>query len=263
MSGIEVLSQHIDDEAGYYRICARERVYYVHIPIGTFDDTTMCRPYLLVPRLPELPPGEWTWMRIRREHDGTVKHEITWDPMPSIVNTWHHKYVDVLGLKPQKFYRSSVQEVIWEDRPAVAKICCFEWYMPQMATETAVYRDITQYRPSEMPEFTPAFLAHLTQNGHVIGILLEKLEGRHASLDDLPLCIRALRQLHDLEIVHGDINPFNFIINDERMEARLIDFEYAQPYEKVKAEEELLSIETKLRDSSGRGGVKESQAARA
>jgi hypothetical protein len=83
-SDIEILSQHIDDETGYYRLRLGRRVHYVTIPCGVFDDDTMCRPYLLIPRLPELPDSPWTTMTISRGEDGSLTSTISMDPLPEI-----------------------------------------------------------------------------------------------------------------------------------------------------------------------------------
>ncbi|KAH9214491.1 hypothetical protein DL95DRAFT_389461, partial [Leptodontidium sp. 2 PMI_412] len=55
ISQIEILNQLIDDEQGIYRVRAGHRVHYVTIPTSTFDEDTMCRPYLLIPQLPVFP----------------------------------------------------------------------------------------------------------------------------------------------------------------------------------------------------------------
>ena len=51
-SDIEVLNQLIDNEEGAYRIRAGCRVQYLYIPTNVLDDLTMCRPRLLIPKLP-------------------------------------------------------------------------------------------------------------------------------------------------------------------------------------------------------------------
>jgi serine/threonine protein kinase len=42
----------------------------------------------------------------------------------------------------------------------------------------------------------------------------------------LPACDIALRELHTLGLIHGDVNRHNFII-DETGRARIIDFEHS------------------------------------
>lgn len=56
---------------------------------------------------------------------------------------------------------------------------------------------------------------HLTENGRVMGFLVEKVEGRFACSDDLAQCEALLRRLHglgDLGLVPRDVNRYNFIM---------------------------------------------------
>lgn len=55
MVEISILNQHIDDEDGVYRVRFGDKVGYITIATDVFDDYTLCRPWLLIPRLPEFP----------------------------------------------------------------------------------------------------------------------------------------------------------------------------------------------------------------
>lgn len=74
------------------------------------------------------------------------------------------------------------------------------------------------------------------ENGYVIGFLMGKVEGGFACLGDLTQCAALLRRLYglgDLGLVHGDVNPYNFIVKEGRRRCvRLVDFEHAQDYDK-------------------------------
>ena len=59
----------------------------------------------------------------------------------------------------------------------------------------------------------------------VIGFVFEEVIGRRPSIADLKTCEIALRQLHDLDIIHGDINEDNMFIAKEGV--KFIDFEDA------------------------------------
>ena len=110
--------------------------------------------------------------------------------------------------------------------------------------------------PSQ-PLVAPQVLGHLTESDRPIGLLLEKIEGRFASIEDVEECQKASRSLHaePLRLIHGDVNRFNFIISSEDGRARLIDFEHAEEYDEDKAREELDSLPAKLAEESGEGGV--------
>lgn len=99
----------------------------------------------------------------------------------------------------------------------------------------------------------PRFLGHIHENGRIIGFLLEKMEGRFASFQDLRTCETALGKLHELGFKHGDVNRYNFLITEDGV--KLLDFECllenASPESMRK---ELESLRAELVDESGRGG---------
>ena len=88
------------------------------------------------------------------------------------------------------------------------------------------------------------FLGHLHEHGRVIGFLIEEiLNSRHAELDDLEVCRKALSDLHRLGIKHGDTNKYNFLIQDGH--AVLIDFETAEKcHDSEVLKEEMDNLET-------------------
>lgn len=94
----------------------------------------------------------------------------------------------------------------------------------------------------------------MEEEGRTIGFLLEKVEGRHATPDDLAACRTVVSRLHALGIVHGDLNKHNFLISRSRVV--LLDFESARRSEDKDAmEQELRNLERQLLDESGRGGI--------
>jgi hypothetical protein len=104
-SNILVLNQEIDDEKGFYRVQAGRRIHYLVIFAGVFDDTTMYRPYLLVPCLPELPDYEWTTMEISYREGGFVETKISSEPLPAIDKNaiWHTNKIEVLDIKRKEY----------------------------------------------------------------------------------------------------------------------------------------------------------------
>ena len=259
-SEIEVLSQEIGDDVGNYHIRAGNRIHRLTINCDVYDEDTMCRPYLLIPRLPDFPDAAWTKMHLFREVSGDpsslISSTISWEVLPAIEPTWHPEYIDVLSLRRTKRYGPNVHEVVFNGRPAISKIACWECEIPRLENETYVYKVITKHVYERGHEdgspIAPAFLGHLTENGRVIGMLLEKVEGVHASLDNLPVCESVLRRLHSLGIVHGDVNRCNFLVCGGG-QVRLVDFEHAQVFDDEKAAQELESLSSKLVEETGRG----------
>lgn len=115
---------------------------------------------------------------------------------------------------------------------------------------------VEEYREPGDPVIAPTFLGHVTENGRVIGMLLEKLEGDSTSIDDLPACRKTLENFHLMNMVHGDVNRYNFIVDrsEKPVHVRLVDFEHAEPYEGSKALLELQSLLSELAETTGRGG---------
>jgi hypothetical protein len=101
----------------------------------------------------------------------------------------------------------------------------------------------------------PAFLRHLVEHDRVIGILVEKVEGRRGDICDLAASQEIMKRLHSLGIVHGDLNRHNFIVSDAGI--TLVDFENAiqnGSQEAMKLEYE--EIAKQLEEQTGRGGVR-------
>lgn len=91
----------------------------------------------------------------------------------------------------------------------IAKIARFEWEIPRTEQETRAYQLL------EGSGLAPRFLGHIHENGRIMGLLLEKIEGRLASFQDLSICKTALEKLHELGLVHEDVNRYNFLVTEE------------------------------------------------
>lgn len=72
---------------------------------------------------------------------------------------------------------------------------------------------------------------------------LEKVEGRHATIGDLPLCEARLKRPYKMGFLHGDIKKHNFIIDGKNEdEACLLDLEHAARYDEDVAQFELQQL---------------------
>ncbi|KAB5559954.1 alpha-galactosidase A [Coniochaeta sp. 2T2.1] len=262
-SDIEILNQLIDDERGCYRIRLGSRVHYLTIPVGIFDEDTMCRPYLLIPKLPDLLPSDSAWITMiisRDEDSGLLTSTTSTDPLPEIRTAWHEQRVNVLSLERTRRLRSGVHEVSYNGSPAVAKIACFEWDVARIERETWAYEVLAKHSDEGTAPVAPTFLGHLTENSRVMGFLLEKVEGREpACVDDLAGCEALLSRLHRrVGLVHGDVNRYNFLVDRGSGSVggmRLVDFEYAEEFEEGLARAELLSLPAELAEETGRGST--------
>ncbi|KAL1874330.1 hypothetical protein Daus18300_003694 [Diaporthe australafricana] len=128
----------------------------------------------------------------------------------------------------------------------IAKIAYFEWEIPNIERETHIYRLLQQ------TDITPRFLGHIHEEGRVIGFLPEKLDGVSAGIEHHSRCAEILGRLHQVELLHGDVNRYNFISGQSR--TKMIDFEQCQKLQDRKLmESEILSLPSQLQDESGHG----------
>ena len=249
------LSVDLDGSESHYRVLVDGKdIKYLTIDYGVYDADEMAFPSALVPKLPSLPDGHWNLGHITMsentrdpEFDWTI-----WKDFSSISNLWHPIYVDYLSLKLGKCFMSNVCEVSSDRFPTtvIAKFARFPYETSYFDAETSIYALLEGYG------IGPAFLGHVTEGERVIGFLLEKVDGRHAGIEDLDICQRLVTKLHGLGIVHGDLNRHNFLIG--RLGAVLVDFESAcKCDDQAKMQEEMQGLEQQLRDSSGKGGVME------
>lgn len=253
---IEVLNQEIAEDEAMYRIRARKRVHYLTIPVHpdpVFDEFTLCRPYLLIPKLPPFPNADWTKIRVFQSPGGEIKSDISYEPLSQIQSSWHPRHIDVLSLKRISSHNARVKEVEFEGRTVFSKMAIFEWWIPQVERETRVYEIIAENQCPDKPPIAPAFLGHLTEQGRTIGFLIENIQGDYASLVNLPECEAALRRLHSMGLVHGDANRYNFVVERSTGHVKMIDFEHAEAYDEEKARLEIEELKAQLTEETGRG----------
>lgn len=187
--------------------------------------------------------------------DGTLAYTITFTPLPELKFTFHSNLIDCLSLQKIAYLCPGVLEVRYNDRPPVVKYSCFDWDFHRIERENWAY-DILDNNYDEGQAHI-GVLGHLTENGRPIGLLLEKIEGTFASIEDKSNCEKTLRILHaePFHLIHGDVNRYNLIVDAEDGLVRLIDFEHAEEYDEVKARKEIESLTAELTEETGRGGV--------
>ena len=95
----------------------------------------------------------------------------------------------------------------------------------------------------------------MTENGRVIGFLLEKIEGEVASIEELPACEKVLRRLHAMGLVHGDVYRHNFVVNRSVGGVCLVDFEHAREFNETQARMEIESLRDQLTEETRRRGT--------
>jgi hypothetical protein len=208
----------------------------------------MCRPYLSIAQLPDFPNADRSTMRVIREAKRPLESAISYDLRPAVHGTWRPRRIDVLALKQTTRYRSDVREVLCGGGPEISKIACSEWDVRKMEMDTWACSIISWRQQQHLGGClsAPDVLGYLMENGRGVGLLLEEVDGEFASGDDMPKCEMALRGLHGMGLVHGDVNRYNFIVNRSTAHVRTIGFEHAEAFDATKAHSELGSLASEL-----------------
>ena len=253
---IELLQASVDmnsDDQGDFRILVGHKsIKYLIIDPGLYNVDDMCFGPSFVALLPSLPLGDWNTGYISRNATDGRPHfaRVTNDELPRVTHLWHPLIVKYMDLHLGEELLSNVYEATYPRFPStvVVKFARFFWEVGYLDSETRAYQWI------ENESIGPKFLGHVSEDGRVIGFIIEKVVGgKHATPDDLSLCETTLSRLHRLGIKHGDINKHNFLIHDGR--ATLIDFDTAMRDSKEEdLAAEFQSLLEHLEDTSGKGG---------
>jgi predicted Ser/Thr protein kinase len=239
----------VDPDDNYYRIRVGNQVKYLIIESGVFHVDVLTFPPDLLSKLPPLPPGNWVQALVARGHDGNPDMRLVHISLIQVRTQfqWHPNRVDVLSLEVVNTLKRSVQVVRYDGRLVVAKISQFEFEIARMENETVTYRLINGHG------IGLAFLGHIVEGGRVVGFLIELVHGRAAGLEDMLGCRDVAQRLHALDIVHEDLNRYNFVVASDGT-VTLIDFENASLCSSVeRKDQELATLPSELTEESYRG----------
>ncbi|KAJ5443850.1 alpha-galactosidase A precursor [Penicillium daleae] len=251
---IELLQAEVDEnDQSFFRLLVDSRsIKYITVEPGIYSAEDMCFGPSLVSLLPKFPTGDWNDGLVAKDAKDGRPHFpcVNLTRFPGVQNTWHSTYVDYLELSIERKLRTGIYEAKCSlfDDIVVAKFARFPWEVQYIENETTAYQWISGHN------IGPQFLGHLTENGRVIGFIMERItDARHAGTQDCETCGEVLSRLHNLGVRHGDTNRFNFLVRDSK--ATLIDFDTAQKCD----DRDLLLQESEnlvacLKDLSGRGG---------
>ncbi|PWY65769.1 alpha-galactosidase A [Aspergillus eucalypticola CBS 122712] len=245
-----------------YRILLQNKIRYLTIRPGTFDRSTLSTPLSSLPNL----PGDHTWNCALINRDPS-NHQITIElqnrNLTGITDIWHSLQIDCLQLRRIRQLTATTFEathcrttseslsttILEENTTIIAKIARFEWEIPLLSRETSIYKQL-----QGISDLAPRFLGHVHEHGRVIRIILERVEGREAGIEDLVGCQAVLKRLHDLGFVHGDVNRYNFVVRGDGT-VSLIDFESSWQDKAATAlmRAEMESLGEQLVERTGRG----------
>ncbi|KAL3487976.1 alpha-galactosidase A precursor [Aspergillus germanicus] len=212
---IEVLDSEVDvADQSYFRLLVDgQSIKYITV-----------EPMIYRPEVwPFGPPIVWTRMQKPNRRPAALEY-VRVAELPGVQNTWHATRVDYKDLSIGRKLGAGIYEArssaVFGEQAIVAKYAHYIGEIGHIERGTIVYQWIDSHG------IGPRFLGHLTENGRVIGMLLERITGvRHSVPEDVEICARVLCRLHGLGIRHGDINRFNFLVRGEA--AVLLDYAVA------------------------------------
>lgn len=251
---IELLQAEVDEnDQSFFRLLVDGlSIKYITVEPGIYSAEDMCFGPSLASILPKLPTGDWNDGLVAKNAKDDQPYFVSFNltQLPGVQNIWHGTYVEYLELSIGRKLRTGIYEAKCSlfDDIVVAKFARFPWEIQYMENETTAYQWISGHN------IGPQFLGHLTENGRVIGLLMERItDARHAGTQDLEACGEVLSRLHNLGVRHGDTNRFNFLVRDSK--ATLIDFDTAQKCDdRNLLLQELNQLTVCLKDPSKRGG---------
>ncbi|KAF4997520.1 hypothetical protein FDECE_12050 [Fusarium decemcellulare] len=144
-------------------------------------------------------------MHICKTPNGKIEHVVSSEPLPGIESLWHPRRIDVMSLTRIARHKARTTEVEFEDHRVLSKIAIFEWWIPQLEREVKVYESLSRDSSPGKPSIIPTFLGRLMEQERCVGFLMEKVDGRHLTLEDLPACEAALQKLYRAGWVHGEV----------------------------------------------------------
>jgi hypothetical protein len=173
-------------------------------------------------------------------------------PPQQVLGSYPH--FNVLDLTVAPSVKTRIYRVVQDGTECFMKIAHFKFEIAWLAQEVKAYHAFACHHSL----LAPKLLGYVYEEPHdrVVGFLFEKISGRRPGIADLELCENALRELHKLGIIHGDLNRDNIFITNKGV--KFIDFEDScvrqakdkDHWEQVKSEEER-SLPEKLSDESG------------
>lgn len=248
----------VDDDDSFeseYRVRIGNKVKYLTISPQTYDRDILSFPLQSLRDLPY--DEEWTVAHVSRDKtSGDLTTTFSSQAFKGVNCQWHDTVVDCLVLEKveqltamtfEATSHSTLPLTLPSPATIIAKIARFEWEIPRIEQETRAYQLL------EGSGLAPRFLGHIHENGRIMGFLLEKIEGRSASIQDLSICEETLGKLHKMGCTHGDVNRYNFLVTEGRV--KLLDFEcFIKDASPVSMREEMESLRTEITEESGRGG---------
>ena len=234
----------------------KSAVKYLNIRRGVYPIKMLLDPKALLAALPPLPENTWWdygYVKLYKDtsEDIPILERVERQDFPTIYEEenpdyqWCPKvdYADLVFLgdgtvRGAMFHGK--ENVIQVSAPtlgidvAVAKLSLFPSFPPRPHSEPFVdvakelRNEIKVYQKLVGKSLAPRIYALITENEtRVMGLLMEKVEGRSAKFEDLDAIVAKLGEFHQCGYFHKDAHDENFIITKKG--PVIIDFGWAQP----------------------------------
>ena len=174
-----------------------------------------------------LPQQDWNRATLALgEHDKPYYMKIEDIDLPRVRMSWHERFINYTeltfsGVEPSRKVYQVAADQTFDGKRAVAKFGWIAEDLENIERETRIYRLLRGH------DIGPEFLGHIVEHGRVIGFLLEDVgTDAHAGSGDSRVCREIVTRLLDLDIVHGNTVPKNFLLKDGR--AYLISYKKAR-----------------------------------
>ncbi|EQL02324.1 hypothetical protein G6O67_003425 [Ophiocordyceps sinensis] len=194
----------------------------------------------------------WTTLTVNSDSYGIFCHKDSMEPHAAPKESLLQDYprCDLSNLSILQELKSRTFEVTHNQGCSIFKMARFPHELPWLMQEMHIYHALAGF------PLTPKLLGYVFEShcpDRIVGILLEKLNGRWAQSEDLEECDNALQRLHQ-HVLHGDLNKHNIIITSEG--PKFIDLEssvLSGPDNVELRKQERQKLGTKLADTSGEG----------
>lgn len=259
---IEDVVQGVDTKPVHYRIRVGQSIKYLRgpKPLSTLPDQSGDKLSFQT-----VADGDWNLGIMQVGSDGRYMLVSTENrQLPDLMAVWHEGRFDLGDLGYQmdvpmdrsgeRFefplqLRGHIPSGIFEAQKATEKAVVALWnYDLEASYSEALANESYIYSLLQGQTIAPQFLGHLTENNsRTIGYVLESVESRQARMMDFEGCREALKQLHNLGIVHGGINRESFLIKKDSKALLQNFFNSFRSSDQAIKEEEIARLEEVLK----------------
>lgn len=240
-----------------YRIKRDNRIIYVRVlsPDIIPEDRRTYGPSAIdeLSKLEEWNDDSWNTLQVDQDEKGIkCDKDVARPHFVPAHQLLHHPIYDISTLTVIRESKYRTSEVSHNGQAAFLKIARFPHELKWIIQEIQAYHALAG---SSLVSKLLGYISESSSTDRVIGFLVEKVNGRHADLEDLEVCRAAPDPLH-ISLIHGDLCKYNVIITDKG--PKFIDLEDsvlvgADSWSDELRQKEKQGLATKLSDTSGLG----------